>query len=206
MHRHATGEVTTLVPVPTSTVAEDVVALSTGAAVTWRTPTQSARTFLLVTFRHLLVERTDAWAAVMTSERGTTRADTRDDVTRGIENVDDARGLAELKGDFSTRIPNGAFNVLHANATTIIRRLENPGVNTISIVGSAPVARHVYAAANEQRVRARDGAQNPTAVPGDQSTSDVEPVIIREHRHRVASAWRARRPTTSRSLVTARHS
>ena len=237
VHNPATGEVTALVPVPEPTLVDEVVAVATQAASTWRTSTQSARTNILFAFRHLLVEHTDELAALVTAEHGKTLADARGEIARGIENVEYACGLAELlKGDFSNQVadgvdvhslrepvgvvaaitpfnfpvmvplwmsanalatgnavilkpserdpspavrlaellrlaglPDGVFNVLQGNATTVNQLLEHPGVDAVSFVGSTPVARHVHAtaSANEKRVQALGGAKNHMVVLAD---------------------------------------
>ncbi len=234
VHNPATGEVTALVPVPDPTLVDEVVAVATHAASTWRNSTQSARTNILFAFRHLLVEHTDELAALVTAEHGKTLADARGEIARGIENVEYACGLAELlKGDFSNQVadgvdvhslrepvgvvaaitpfnfpvmvplwmsanalatgnavilkpserdpspavrlakllqmaglPDGVFNVLQGNATTVNQLLEHSGVDAVSFVGSTPVARHVHAtaSANEKRVQALGGAKNHMVV------------------------------------------
>ncbi len=237
VHNPATGEVTALVPVPDPTLVDEVVAVATHAASTWRNSTQSARTNILFAFRHLLVEHTDELAALVTAEHGKTLADARGEIARGIENVEYACGLAELlKGDFSNQVadgvdvhslrepvgvvaaitpfnfpvmvplwmsanalatgnavilkpserdpspavrlakllqmaglPDGVFNVLQGNATTVNQLLEHSGVDAVSFVGSTPVARHVHAtaSANEKRVQALGGAKNHMVVLAD---------------------------------------
>ncbi len=66
-------------------------------------------------------------------------------------------------------LPDGAFNVLHGDATTVNALLEHPGVDAISFVGSTPVARHVYqvGTANGKRVQALGGAKNHMVVLPD---------------------------------------
>ncbi len=75
--------------------------------------------------------------------------------------------LGELLGQAG--LPNGVFNVLQGNATTVTQLLEHPGVDAVSFVGSTPVARHVYESgiAHGKRVQALGGAKNHMVVLGD---------------------------------------
>ena len=59
-------------------------------------------------------------------------------------------------------LPNGVFNLVHGARTTVDALLVHPGVDAVAFVGSAPVARHVYAtaAAGGTRVLALAGAKN----------------------------------------------
>jgi malonate-semialdehyde dehydrogenase (acetylating)/methylmalonate-semialdehyde dehydrogenase len=66
-------------------------------------------------------------------------------------------------------LPDGVFNVLQGNATTVQALLEHPDVNAVSFVGSTPVARHVHevASAHHKRVQALGGAKNHMVVLPD---------------------------------------
>ncbi|HVB51089.1 MAG TPA: CoA-acylating methylmalonate-semialdehyde dehydrogenase [Acidimicrobiales bacterium] len=66
-------------------------------------------------------------------------------------------------------LPDGVFNVLHGNATTVHALLEHPGIDAVSFVGSTPVARHVFetASAHHKRVQALGGAKNHMVVLPD---------------------------------------
>lgn len=66
-------------------------------------------------------------------------------------------------------LPEGVFNVLQGDATTVQCLLEHPGVDAISFVGSTPVARHVYesATSRHKRVQALGGAKNHMVVLSD---------------------------------------
>ena len=104
----ATGETTARVPVPSTTVVDEVVASSRAAWQTWRNSTLSQRTNILFTFRQLLVQHTDELAALITSEHGKTIADAKGEIARGLENVEYACGLTEhLKGGFSSQVADG---------------------------------------------------------------------------------------------------
>jgi malonate-semialdehyde dehydrogenase (acetylating)/methylmalonate-semialdehyde dehydrogenase len=233
----ATGEVTTLVPVPEASFVDGVITTARQASLTWRESSLSQRTNILFTFRQLLVEHTDELAAIITAEHGKTLADAKGELARGLENVEYACGLTEhLKGGFSSQVadgvdvhslrepvgvvaaitpfnfpamvplwmsanalatgnvvilkpserdpstavrlgellseaglPDGVFNVLQGNASTVNQLLEHEGIDAISFVGSTPVARHVYqtGTTNGKRVQALGGAKNHMVVLAD---------------------------------------
>lgn len=60
-------------------------------------------------------------------------------------------------------LPPGVLNMVHGNQETAEALIEHPGVDSISFVGSTPVAKKVYAkaAASGKRVQASGGAKNP---------------------------------------------
>lgn len=66
-------------------------------------------------------------------------------------------------------LPDGVFNVLQGNASTVNQLLEHPGIDAISFVGSTPVAKHVYetATSSGKRVQALGGAKNHMVVLAD---------------------------------------
>jgi malonate-semialdehyde dehydrogenase (acetylating)/methylmalonate-semialdehyde dehydrogenase len=66
-------------------------------------------------------------------------------------------------------LPDGVFNVLQGNASTVQALLEHPGVDAVSFVGSTPVARHVFetASVHHKRVQALGGAKNHMVVLPD---------------------------------------
>ena len=66
-------------------------------------------------------------------------------------------------------IPEGVVNLVHGGAGTVRHLLDHPGIRAISFVGSAPVAREIYAraAANGKRVQALAGAKNHIVVMPD---------------------------------------
>src|ERR1700674_5649389 len=78
-----------------------------------------------------------------------------------------AQRLAEIF--LEAGFPEGVLNVVHGAREAVDALLAHPGVQAISFVGSAPVARHVYqtAAANGKRVQALGGAKNHIVVMPD---------------------------------------
>lgn len=75
--------------------------------------------------------------------------------------------LGELLGEAG--LPDGVFQVLHGNATTVEALLEHPSVDAVSFVGSTPIARSVHARATSagKRVQALGGAKNHMVVLPD---------------------------------------
>ncbi|MGO9974169.1 MAG: CoA-acylating methylmalonate-semialdehyde dehydrogenase [Solirubrobacteraceae bacterium] len=67
------------------------------------------------------------------------------------------------------RLPPGVVNLVNGGRAVVDAILEHPGINAVSFVGSAPVARHVYerAAASGKRVQALGGAKNYMVVMPD---------------------------------------
>jgi len=76
--------------------------------------------------------------------------------------------------------PEGVLNVIHGARDAVDALLKHPGVNAISFVGSAPVAKHVYqtAAANGKRVQALGGAKNHIVVMPDADPEITVPAIL----------------------------
>ncbi len=76
--------------------------------------------------------------------------------------------------------PEGVLNVVHGAREAVDALLTHPGVNAISFVGSAPVAKHVYqtAAANGKRVQALAGAKNHIVVMPDADPEITVPAIL----------------------------
>src|SRR5207247_4823575 len=74
----------------------------------------------------------------------------------------------------------GVLTVVHGAAKPVDALLEHPGINAISFVGSAPVARHVYttAAAHGKRVQALGGAKNHIVVMPDADPEIAVPAIL----------------------------
>lgn len=75
--------------------------------------------------------------------------------------------LAELFA--AAGLPDGVFNVVNGDAEAVDALLVHPAVGAVSFVGSAPVARHVYATAARagKRVQALAGAKNHMVVMPD---------------------------------------
>ncbi len=108
VHNPATGEVTSMVPVPDSAFVDAAVHVAREAALSWRESSLSERTNILFTLRQLLVEHANELAAIITSEHGKTLPDAHGELARGLENVEYACGLTEhLKGGFTDQVAQG---------------------------------------------------------------------------------------------------
>jgi malonate-semialdehyde dehydrogenase (acetylating)/methylmalonate-semialdehyde dehydrogenase len=66
-------------------------------------------------------------------------------------------------------LPDGVFNVLHGDKEAVDALLESPVVQSVSFVGSTPIAQYVYesAARHGKRVQALGGAKNHMVVLPD---------------------------------------
>jgi malonate-semialdehyde dehydrogenase (acetylating) / methylmalonate-semialdehyde dehydrogenase len=66
-------------------------------------------------------------------------------------------------------LPSGVFNLVHGARETVGSILDHPGIDAVAFVGSAPVAREVYArgASHGKRVLALAGAKNHLVVLPD---------------------------------------
>jgi malonate-semialdehyde dehydrogenase (acetylating) / methylmalonate-semialdehyde dehydrogenase len=71
--------------------------------------------------------------------------------------------------------PPGVLNLVHGDRTVVDHLLDHAGVDAVSFVGSAHVARHVYAraAAAGKRVQALGGAKNAMVV-----MPDADPAVV----------------------------
>ncbi|MEV0487884.1 CoA-acylating methylmalonate-semialdehyde dehydrogenase [Streptomyces sp. NPDC050508] len=89
-------------------------------------------------------------------------------VLKPIEKVPTAAlWLAELWKEAG--LPDGVFNVVNGDKTAVDGLLTHPEVQSVSFVGSTPIARYVYetAAAHGKRVQALGGAKNHMIVLPD---------------------------------------
>jgi len=84
-----------------------------------------------------------------------------------------AARLAELA--LAAGLPAGVLNLVHGGRDVVDALLDHPGVRAVSFVGSAPVARQVYAraAAAGKRVQALAGAKNHLVILPDAADWDL---------------------------------
>lgn len=77
-------------------------------------------------------------------------------------------------------LPDGVFNVVHGAREAVDRLLAHPDVAAVSFVGSAGVARYIYAtaAANGKRVQALGGAKNHLIVMDDADLDRTVTAVI----------------------------
>ena len=104
----ATGAQQAAVDLASAAEVDAAVASALAAFPAWRATPLGARAEVLFRFRHLLDERRDEVAAVVTSEHGKVHDDALGEVARGLENVEFACGAAQvLKGEFSEQASRG---------------------------------------------------------------------------------------------------
>jgi malonate-semialdehyde dehydrogenase (acetylating)/methylmalonate-semialdehyde dehydrogenase len=104
----ATGEVVARVPFATREDLDRAVQAAAGAAPGWAATSLTRRTQVLFAFRELLNRRKDDFAAIVSREHGKVLSDARGEVTRGLEVVEFACGLAHLlKGEMTPQVSGG---------------------------------------------------------------------------------------------------
>ena len=104
----ATGEVQAEIPFATPSEVEAVIASAVAAQAAWGNSSISQRTEILFAFRHLVASRRDELATLITAEHGKTHEDALGEVSRGLENIEFACGIAShLKGGHSTQVSGG---------------------------------------------------------------------------------------------------
>jgi malonate-semialdehyde dehydrogenase (acetylating)/methylmalonate-semialdehyde dehydrogenase len=104
----ATGEVTGQVAFADGSDADRVIGAATAAARGWADTSLTARTQVLFRFRELLAQRKEELAAIITAEHGKVHADAVGEVSRGLEVVEFACGIAHLlKGGYSEGVSTG---------------------------------------------------------------------------------------------------
>jgi malonate-semialdehyde dehydrogenase (acetylating) / methylmalonate-semialdehyde dehydrogenase len=87
---------------------ETAIAAAKDALPAWRCASLSTRADVFFRLRHLLKERGDELAAIVTSEHGKVLSDAAGEVSRGLENVEFAAGLVHLlKGEHSEQVSTG---------------------------------------------------------------------------------------------------
>jgi malonate-semialdehyde dehydrogenase (acetylating)/methylmalonate-semialdehyde dehydrogenase len=84
------------------------IAAAAAALPAWRATSLIKRADVFFRLRHLLVERQDELAAIITSEHGKVLSDAKGEISRGIENVEFAAGLVHLlKGEHAEQVSRG---------------------------------------------------------------------------------------------------
>jgi malonate-semialdehyde dehydrogenase (acetylating)/methylmalonate-semialdehyde dehydrogenase len=217
--------------------AQAVIASSRKAFHTWSQQSLTKRQQVLFNFRELLNNRKGELAEIITSEHGKVLSDALGEITRGLEVVEFATGIANLSRGFYSEnvstsvdvyslrqpigvaaiispfnfpamvpmwffpiaiaagnaviikpsekdpsaanwmanlwkeagLPDGVFNVLHGDKVAVDALLNSPEVDSISFVGSTPIAQYIYetAAKTGKRVQALGGAKNHMLVLPD---------------------------------------
>ncbi|WP_062465795.1 CoA-acylating methylmalonate-semialdehyde dehydrogenase [Demequina maris] len=104
----ATGEVVGEVAFASVTETEAAIAAAKAALPGWRATGLVRRADVFFRMRHLLVERQDELAAIITREHGKVLSDAKGEISRGIENIEFAAGLVHhLKGEHSEQVARG---------------------------------------------------------------------------------------------------
>jgi malonate-semialdehyde dehydrogenase (acetylating)/methylmalonate-semialdehyde dehydrogenase len=107
----ATGAITREVALATTADVQAAVASARAALPGWSQTPPVRRARVLNNFLGLLNAERDALAALITSEHGKVFSDAQGEVTRGIEIVEFACGIAQLlKGDFTDQVSTGIDN------------------------------------------------------------------------------------------------
>ena len=233
----ATGQIIRTVGLAEKVDAQAAIDSASNAFAAWRDTSLAKRTQIMFSFREILNAKKEELAAIITEEHGKTLADALGEVTRGLEVVEFATGLAHLlKGNYSEAVstgidvysirqplgvvgiispfnfpamvpmwffpialasgntvvlkpseknpsaslwiaeqlkaaglPDGVFNVLQGDKVAVDELLTNSKVQSISFVGSTPIAKYVYqtGTAAGKRVQALGGAKNHMLVLPD---------------------------------------
>lgn len=104
----ATGETVGRVPLASRATMESAIAAAEAAFPAWRATPPGKRARVMFRFRQLLEDNADRICAAITREHGKTLEDARGELTRGIENVEYACGIADLlKGEHSKNVGPG---------------------------------------------------------------------------------------------------
>ena len=107
----ATGEVARQVILATTDDVDNAVASAATAFPAWSDMPPVRRARVLARYLALLNQHRDTLAALITSEHGKVFSDAQGEVTRGIEIVEFACGIAQLlKGDFTDQVSTGIDN------------------------------------------------------------------------------------------------
>ena len=217
--------------------ANAAIKAANDAFPSWRDTSLTKRQQIMFNFREILNAKKEELAAIVTEEHGKTLPDALGEVTRGLEVVEFATGMANLlKGSYSESVstsidvysikqplgvvgiispfnfpamvpmwfypiaiaagntvvlkpsekdptasmwiaklwkeaglPDGVFNVLNGDKESVDGLLNSPDVESISFVGSTPIAQYIYenASRNGKRVQALGGAKNHMLVLPD---------------------------------------
>lgn len=104
----ATGAVQAEVAFASTAETDAAIAAAAAALPAWRATSLIKRADVFFRLRHLLVERADDLAAIITAEHGKVLSDAKGEISRGIENVEFAAGLVHLlKGEHAEQVSRG---------------------------------------------------------------------------------------------------
>ncbi|AVH20216.1 CoA-acylating methylmalonate-semialdehyde dehydrogenase [Nocardia cyriacigeorgica] len=104
----ATGTQTAEVVFASAPDVADAVQIAKNALPGWRATSLSKRSDVFFRLRHLIGERREELARIISAEHGKTVADAVGEIARGVENVEFVAGLTHLlKGDYSEQVAGG---------------------------------------------------------------------------------------------------
>ncbi len=104
----ATGEVIHQVPFASSSEVDETIATASRAQPGWEAMTPQNRARVMFRFKVLVEDHMDELAELVSREHGKTLDDARGSVTRGLEVVEYACGIAQmLKGEYSGSVGTG---------------------------------------------------------------------------------------------------
>ena len=104
----ATGIVQAQTPFATLGDIENVIMSARDALRQWGSSSLSKRTEVMFEFRHLVNANRDELASIITAEHGKVHSDALGEISRGLENIEYACGVAShLKGGFSSQVSSG---------------------------------------------------------------------------------------------------
>ena len=104
----ATGEVIHQVPFASTSEVENAIGVASRAQAGWAAATPQNRARVMFRFKALVEEHLDELAELVSREHGKTLSDARGSVTRGLEVVEYACGIAQLlKGEYTGSVGTG---------------------------------------------------------------------------------------------------
>ena len=104
----ATGELGARVPFADGAEVDRAVAAAKAAFPAWAAVTPQQRARVMFAFRDLIRTHMDELAAIITAEHGKTIDDAKGSITRGLEVVEFACGIAQLlKGEYTDSVGSG---------------------------------------------------------------------------------------------------
>jgi len=108
VYNPATGEIAREVAFASAEEVDQAIAAAKAALPAWRATGLVKRADVFFRLRHLLVERQDELAEILTNEHGKVLSDAKGEISRGIENIEFAAGLVHLlKGERSEQVARG---------------------------------------------------------------------------------------------------
>ena len=104
----ATGEQSGELALASTEEVDAAVASASAAFEHWSKVSLAGRTKLMYNFRNLVVENADEIGALLTAEHGKVLSDSAGEISRGVENIEYACGIAELlKGSYNESASTG---------------------------------------------------------------------------------------------------